>query len=108
MLARDIALDVARDARIRVAGPNGAGKSTLLAALMKGGANLDAARVLFLPQDTPPAEDARALDDVRALDPIARGRVLAFVAALGVDPSGSSRRSSHRRAKLASCELLRA
>ncbi|MGO8999603.1 MAG: ATP-binding cassette domain-containing protein [Polyangiaceae bacterium] len=86
VLARDIALDVARDARIRVAGPNGAGKSTLLAALMKGGANLDAARVLFLPQDTPPAEDARALDDVRALDPIARGRVLAFVAALGVDP----------------------
>jgi ATPase subunit of ABC transporter with duplicated ATPase domains len=85
VLARDVALDFARDARVRIAGPNGAGKTTLLRALLDG-ARLDESRVLFLPQDTGRAEDLKALDAVRALDPTARGRVLSFVAALGVDP----------------------
>jgi ATPase subunit of ABC transporter with duplicated ATPase domains len=85
VLVRDVALDVARDARVRIAGPNGAGKSTLLRALTKG-ASLDPARVLHLPQDTTPADDVRALEAVRSLTPAERGRVLSLVAALGVDP----------------------
>ncbi len=47
---------------------------------------LAAERVLFLPQDSSPAEDALALAALRALEPSARGRTLSFVAALGVDP----------------------
>jgi ATPase subunit of ABC transporter with duplicated ATPase domains len=85
VLARDLALDVARDARIRIAGPNGAGKSALLRALLAG-TSLDDTRVLFLPQETSPADNALSLAAVRALDPAARGRTLSFVAALGVDP----------------------
>jgi ATPase subunit of ABC transporter with duplicated ATPase domains len=85
VLLRDVALDVARDARVRIAGPNGAGKSTLLRALLEG-AHLDADRILVLPQDSSPAEDASALDAVRVLPAAEQGRILSFVAALGVDP----------------------
>jgi ATPase subunit of ABC transporter with duplicated ATPase domains len=85
VLARDVALDVARDGRVRIAGPNGAGKSTLLNALLAC-SSLARERVLLLPQDTSPEDDVLALDEVRALEPLARGRVLSFVAALGVDP----------------------
>ncbi len=86
VLVHDVALDVARDARIRIAGPNGAGKSTLLRALLDA-SRLDGARVLHLPQDTSADDDLRALDDVRVLPPADRGKVLSFVAALGVDPA---------------------
>jgi ATPase subunit of ABC transporter with duplicated ATPase domains len=85
VLVRNVAIDVARDAHVRIAGPNGAGKTTLLRALIDGG-GLDLSRVLFLPQDTSPADDMQALDAVRALPPGERGKVLSFVAALGVDP----------------------
>jgi ATPase subunit of ABC transporter with duplicated ATPase domains len=82
----DIAIDVARDARVRIAGPNGTGKTTLLRALVANetGAN---DRVFYLQQDASEESDMRALDAVRALGPGERGRVLSFVAALGVDPA---------------------
>ena len=100
VLLRDVALDVARDARVRIAGPNGAGKTTLLRALLDGG-GLAPTRVLFLPQDTSPADDLRALDAVIALPPAERGKVLSFVAALGVDPERllASRRPSPGEAR---------
>jgi ATPase subunit of ABC transporter with duplicated ATPase domains len=41
---------------------------------------------LWLPQDLAAAEERALLDEVQALDPEVRGRVLAVVAALGVDP----------------------
>jgi ATPase subunit of ABC transporter with duplicated ATPase domains len=86
VLLRDVALDVPRDGRIRIAGPNGAGKSTLLRALL-GASRVDDARVLHLPQDTSPDDDLHALDAVRDLAPAERGKTLSFVAALGVDPA---------------------
>jgi ATPase subunit of ABC transporter with duplicated ATPase domains len=86
VLVRDVALDIARDARIRIAGPNGAGKSTLLRALLDA-SHVDDERVLYLPQDTSPEDDLAVLDDIRALAPAERGATLSFVAALGVDPA---------------------
>jgi ATPase subunit of ABC transporter with duplicated ATPase domains len=86
ILLRDVAVDVARDARIRIAGPNGAGKSTLLRALLDG-SHVAGERILYLPQDTSPEDDLRVLDDVRALAPEERGKILSFVATLGVDPT---------------------
>jgi ATPase subunit of ABC transporter with duplicated ATPase domains len=85
VLLRDVALDVARDARVRIAGANGAGKTTLLRALVAGHDD-PRGRILYLPQDTSPADDRAALDALRALDPATRGRALSFVAALGVSP----------------------
>jgi ATPase subunit of ABC transporter with duplicated ATPase domains len=85
---RDIAIDVRRDARVRIAGPNGAGKTTLLRALVAGNGKTGANdRVFYLPQDASEESDVRMLDTVRALAPQERGRVLSFVAALGVDPA---------------------
>ncbi len=80
-------LDVAveRDTRVWLCGPNGAGKTTLLRRILDV-ASLPDERVLWLPQDLPAAEERRLLDRVRGLDPEVRGRVLAVVAALGVDP----------------------
>jgi ATPase subunit of ABC transporter with duplicated ATPase domains len=84
VLLREVAIDVARDARIRIAGPNGTGKSTLVRALRDGSRS---ERILYLPQDSSPEDALRALDDVRALAPRERGNVMSFVATLGVDPS---------------------
>ncbi|HEY1694479.1 MAG TPA: ATP-binding cassette domain-containing protein [Polyangiaceae bacterium] len=81
---RDVAMDVGREERVRIAGANGAGKTTLLQALAGAGAGKS---VFYLPQDTHEESDRRALDAVRALGPRERGRVLSFVAALGVDPA---------------------
>jgi ATPase subunit of ABC transporter with duplicated ATPase domains len=98
-LLRDVALDVERDARLRVAGPNGSGKTTLLRALVA--ARADAGdRILYLAQDTSPDSDRDELDAARALGPRERGRVLSFVA-LGVDPRRllASRRPSPGEAR---------
>ena len=85
VLLRDVHLGVARDSRIRLEGPNGAGKSTLLAAVL-GHPAARSARVLSLPQELSEEEGRQALEEVRALPPASRGRVLSLVAALGVDP----------------------
>lgn len=84
-LLEDVHLAVARDAKIRVTGPNGIGKSTLLAAILRG-AHVPMSRILYLPQELTSAAGAAMLESVRELGDDARGRVLATVAALGVDP----------------------
>jgi ATPase subunit of ABC transporter with duplicated ATPase domains len=85
-LLRDVHVRLGREDRIRLEGPNGAGKSTLVAALLAA-STLPTARVLHLPQELPAAAGARLLDEIRALDPAARGRVLQLVATLGTDPA---------------------
>ncbi len=85
-LLRDVKLRLGRGDRVRLAGPNGAGKTTLLEALVRTAA-LPPERILCLPQELEPGAGAAALDEVRALAPQVRGRVLSLVAALGVDPA---------------------
>jgi ATPase subunit of ABC transporter with duplicated ATPase domains len=84
-LAGPVRLALARDAHVRLAGPNGAGKTTLLRALLAG-LRCPPGRVLVVPQDMSEEQAIAHLDAVRALPPEERGRVLAVVAALGVDP----------------------
>ena len=76
---------VGRSDRIWLQGANGAGKTTLLTTLLAG-SGLPSDRVLYLPQELTAAETLDVLDAVRTLPPDERGRVLAIVAALGVDP----------------------
>jgi ATPase subunit of ABC transporter with duplicated ATPase domains len=85
LLARDLRLAVGRQSRVRIAGPNGCGKSTLLRALL-GGARVQRDRLVFLPQELSAAEASALVDEVRSLRRDDRGRVLALVAAFGVDP----------------------
>jgi ATPase subunit of ABC transporter with duplicated ATPase domains len=82
---RGVDVRVDRASRVRVAGPNGAGKTTLLGALVER-ARIPRERLLWLPQELDSAEAQALLDSLRALRDAERGRVLAFVAALGVDP----------------------
>ena len=77
-------LVVARDARIRIHGDNGAGKSTLLAALVKEAGEVPG--LVVIPQHLDVADEASALQAVRALPTDVRGRTLQLLAALGVDP----------------------
>jgi ATPase subunit of ABC transporter with duplicated ATPase domains len=94
------ALDWRRADRIWLAGDNGAGKTTLLADLLAG-AHVPRERLLVLPQELDEAAAVTALAEVRALAPEERGRVLAVVAALGVDPDRllASRRPSPGEAR---------
>jgi ATPase subunit of ABC transporter with duplicated ATPase domains len=85
VLVDDLDVLVERDARVWLRGANGAGKTTLLRRIL-GAASIPTERVLWLPQDLAAAEERALLDEVHALDPEVRGRVLAVVAALGVDP----------------------
>jgi ATPase subunit of ABC transporter with duplicated ATPase domains len=84
-LLRDVHLHVEREARVWLAGPNGSGKTTLLRALLAS-ARVPPERLLYLPQDLSEGEARDALDQVRALPPHEKGRVLSLVASLGVDP----------------------
>jgi len=84
-LLHDLRLRAGRTERVRLTGANGAGKSTLLGALVAA-STLPPGRLLWLPQELAPGAGSAALDQVRALHPEARGRVLQLVAALGVAP----------------------
>ncbi len=84
-ILEDVHLAVSRDAKIRVAGPNGIGKTTLLAAMLHG-AHIAPERILYLPQELTARDGLAMLDRVRALNAAERGRVLALVAALGIEP----------------------
>jgi len=95
-----VRVGLARDAHVRLHGPNGAGKTTLLRALlaaMRGPSD----RVIYVSQDMSESTAIAHLDGVRALPPDERGRVLAVVAALGVDPGAllRSRRPSPGEAR---------
>jgi ATPase subunit of ABC transporter with duplicated ATPase domains len=85
VLLRDLDLAVGRADRIWLAGPNGAGKRTLLRALLER-VRIPDERVLVLPQELGEADERALLDGVRALGSEERGRLLGFVAALGVEP----------------------
>ncbi len=83
--ARDVRVQLRRDARVHLRGRNGAGKTTVLVALLAA-ARLPAERVLYLPQELSAADGRALLGEVRALEPAVRGRTLSMIAALGVDP----------------------
>ena len=78
-------LAFARGARVWLSGANGSGKTTLLAAFARA-ARVPAERLLVLPQELGADEELRLLDEARALPGDARGRLMALVAALGVEP----------------------
>jgi ATPase subunit of ABC transporter with duplicated ATPase domains len=82
---RDVHVGVGAGDRIHVTGANGAGKTTLLRAVLDAARLADEA-VAALPQELGAAEVGALLDETRALDPDARGRVLGIVARLGVEP----------------------
>jgi ATPase subunit of ABC transporter with duplicated ATPase domains len=83
-ILEDVHLAVLRDAKIRVAGPNGIGKTTLLTAMIRR-AHVASERILYLPQELTARDGIAMLDAVRDLNAGERGRVLALVAALGID-----------------------
>jgi ATPase subunit of ABC transporter with duplicated ATPase domains len=85
VLLRDVRVTVGRESRIRIAGPNGVGKTTLLSSLLSG-AHVPPSRLLYLPQELRPDEEMALLEEARGLPSEERGRVLSFVAALGVEP----------------------
>lgn len=86
VIARDVHVAVARDARIHVAGPNGTGKSTLLAALVAT-ARVPADRLLWLPQEMSADRGRTLAAEVNELPRVERGRVGQLAAALGLDPA---------------------
>ena len=80
-----VRLALARDARVHLRGRNGVGKTTLLRALMAS-ARCPPGRILHVPQDMSLESCRDILDELRRSDASERGRVLAHVDALGVDP----------------------
>jgi ATPase subunit of ABC transporter with duplicated ATPase domains len=83
--ARGLDLAFARGARVGLLGPNGAGKTTLLEQLARA-ASVPRERLLVLPQELGPRQERALLDEARALGTRERGRLMALVAALGVEP----------------------
>jgi ATPase subunit of ABC transporter with duplicated ATPase domains len=84
VLLRNVKLAVGREDKIRLTGPNGAGKTTLLRAIVEQASPRD--RILYLPQEldiTAARGFRRRVDDLSHQN---RGRLLSFLAALGVDP----------------------
>ncbi len=103
VLLREVHVQVERESRVHLAGPNGAGKTTLLGRLM-GALRVPASRVLYLPQEFAPSEELALLEELRESASPEQGRVLAIVAALGVDPDAllaSARPSPGEARKLA-------
>ena len=101
-ILRDVRVAVRPTDRIRIAGDNGAGKTTLIRALLAASPESD--RLLVLPQELAPDAGATLLAELRTLAPTLRGRTLAIVAALGVDPDrllGSAAPSPGEARKLA-------
>ncbi len=85
VLASNLAVVLRRTDRIWLRGKNGTGKTTALETL-RASAALPAEKLLYLPQELTEAEALERLAEVRRLPPDERGRVLALVAVLGVDP----------------------
>jgi ATPase subunit of ABC transporter with duplicated ATPase domains len=85
VVLRDVMAVVERTDRIWLRGANGEGKTTLLHAMRERTA-IPEDRILFLPQEVTSSEGAELMARLRSLPADQRGRVLAVVAALGVDP----------------------
>ena len=85
VLLHDVSVAVSRQARIGIVGPNGSGKTTLLRALLAS--NTHGEQVVHVPQTLTSDATMRLMQAVRDLPPEPRGRTLAMVAALGVDPA---------------------
>jgi len=81
----DVNVAVRRTDRIRIAGRNGAGKTSLLRHLVNE-AGIPTDRILYLAQETTAAEATGWLEEVNALPPDDKGRVMTLVARLGADP----------------------
>lgn len=85
-LVRDhVNIGLERGHRLWIRGRNGAGKTTLLRSLVRT-AGLPSERILLLPQELTPDETEEVMGSLRSLNRQERGKVLGFVAALGVDP----------------------
>jgi macrolide transport system ATP-binding/permease protein len=78
-------LSMRPDDRIALTGPNGAGKSSLVRALLAR-VNVEAERLVFIPQEIAAREAAAILDQARRLDRLALGRVMTAVSCLGSRP----------------------
>ena len=71
--------------RVALTGPNGSGKSTLVRELV-GRTDLEAARLVYLPQEVPIDAARSLLEDIGALDDAALGRLLTVYSRLGSRP----------------------
>jgi ATPase subunit of ABC transporter with duplicated ATPase domains len=85
VILHDVSVTLERGARVHLKGDNGVGKTTLLKALLARSSGASE-RILYLPQELD-AEQVRELKtEVLALERETRGRTMAILAALGVDP----------------------
>jgi ATPase subunit of ABC transporter with duplicated ATPase domains len=84
-LVADVHVRVERGSRIHLCGDNGAGKTTLVQALLEA-PHVPPSRILHLPQEQSADEGARLLAELRQAAEALQGRILAILAALGVDP----------------------
>lgn len=89
----DVDVAVRRTDRIRVAGRNGIGKTSIMNMIIER-STIPEERILHLPQESKPNDEALWVANVRSLDPTALGRVMSLVALLGADP-GALLSSNH-------------
>jgi ATPase subunit of ABC transporter with duplicated ATPase domains len=85
-LLADVHVRVERGSRIHLCGDNGAGKTTLVRALLDA-PHVPDTKILHLPQELTADEGARLLAELRETPDELQGRILAILAALGVDPA---------------------
>jgi len=85
LLLREVSVVLERHQKVHLRGPNGCGKTTLLRALLDASPHLEG-RILYLPQELTLEARPKLRERLLSLDPQTRGRVLALVAALGVEP----------------------
>lgn len=85
VLARDVALRIERDSRVRIQGANGAGKTTLLQEVVNEWRHGED-HITWIPQELSPAECNRVRQAIAQRTPQQRGDFLAIYARLGADP----------------------
>jgi macrolide transport system ATP-binding/permease protein len=78
-------LTIGSSDRVALTGPNGSGKSTLVRELV-GRNDLEAARLVYLPQEVPIDAARSLLEDISTLDDAALGRLLTVYSRLGSRP----------------------
>ncbi|MCL1594119.1 MAG: ATP-binding cassette domain-containing protein [Actinomycetia bacterium] len=82
----EVDVAIRRTDRIRIAGRNGIGKTTIMNTLVERSA-IAPRRILHLPQESNPEDEAEWLAGIRSLDSADMGRVMSLVALLGADPA---------------------